>query len=74
MTIHKIISEKGEIPRLCNGGSCPAAILADADTVIVQGYVPSDQERDQLTGPAGESFVKMSRATFEAIARQVLNS
>jgi hypothetical protein len=74
MTIHKIIGEHGEMPQLCNGGSCPAAILADADTVIVQGYIPSEQERSQLTGPAGETFVKMPRATFEAIARQVLNS
>ncbi len=74
MKIQKIIGEKGEMPQFCNGGSCPAAIITDGDDIIVQGYVPSASERGQLSGPAGEDFVKMPRAVFEKIARAVLNS
>ena len=74
MTIHKIFGEKGEMPQLCNGGTCPAAILVEGDEVIIQGYVPSASEREQLTGPAGEDFVKMPRSVFERIARQVLTA
>ena len=72
MKITKIIGENGAIPQLCNNGSCPAAILADNGDVFVQGYVPADGEK--LTAPAGESFVRMPRATFEKIARHVLAS
>jgi hypothetical protein len=39
MTILKIIGEKGELPKLCNGGTCPTAILVEGDQVIIQGYV-----------------------------------
>lgn len=68
-----IISENGALPALCNGGTCPAAILADND-VFVQGFVPAPSEGAALTAPAGEQFVRMPRATFEKIARQVLAS
>ena len=74
MKIHKIIGEKGEMPQLCNGGGCPAAILTDGETVFIQGYVPSATDRSHLSEPAGEDFVKMPRAVFEKIARHVLNA
>lgn len=74
MTIQKIIGEHGEMPQLCNGGTCPSAILTDGDEVIIQGYIPSPRERAHLSGPAGEEFVKMPRSVFDKIARQVLNS
>jgi hypothetical protein len=74
MTIQKIIGENGAMPQLCRGGACPAAILADNGDVFVQGYVPAPAEGAALAAPAGESFVRMSRATFEKIARQVLAS
>ena len=72
MTIQKIIGENGELPKLCNRGSCPAAILADNGDVFVQGFVPAPAENAVLTAPSGESFVRMPRATFDKIARQVL--
>ena len=74
MTIQKIIGEHGEMPQLCNGGTCPSAILVDGDAVIIQGYVPSPDERAQLIKPAGEDFVKMPLAVFERIARHVINA
>ena len=73
MKIQKIIGENGVMPQLCGRGACPAAILADNGDVFVQGYIPAPAEGAQLTAPTGESFVRMSRATFEKIARQVLN-
>jgi hypothetical protein len=72
MTIQKIIGENGALPQLCNGGTCPAAILADNGDVFVQGYTPAPAEGAALTAPAGEGFVRKPRATFEKIARQVL--
>lgn len=61
------------MPQFCNGGGCPAAVVTDGD-IFIQGYVPAAGERGQLSAPSGEEFVKMSRATFEKIARQVLTS
>jgi len=74
MTITKIIGENGPLVQMCNKGACPAALLADNGDIFVQGYVPADGEQRQLTAPSGESFVRMPRATFEKIARQVLAS
>ena len=74
MTIQKIIGENGVLPQLCGNGQCPAAILADNGDVYVQGYIPGPAEGGTLTAPSGESFVRMSRTTFEKIARQVLAS
>ncbi len=74
MKIQKIIGENGTLPVLCNGGTCPAAILADNGDVFVQGYVPAAVEGRELIAPTGESFVRMPRTTFEKIARQVLAS
>jgi hypothetical protein len=74
MKIQKIIGENGTLSKLCNGGTCPAAILADNGDVFVQGFAPAAAESAELTAPAGESFVRMPRATFEKIARQVLAS
>ena len=74
MTIQKIIGEHGTLAQLCNGGACPAAVLTENGDVFVQGYVPEPAESGQLTAPGGEGFVRMPRATFEKIARQVLAS
>ena len=74
MTIQKIIGENGALPQLCKNGACPAAILADNGDVFVQGYTPVASESAALTAPLGEGFVRMPRATFEKIARQVLAS
>ena len=75
MKIQKIIGENGvQSQLLCGNGQCPAAIIADNDNVFVQGYVPAPGESAVLTAPTGESFVRMPRATFEKIARQVLAS
>ena len=72
MKIQTIIGENGKLPQLCNQGACPAAILADNGDVFIQGYVPAPSEEAVLAAPSGESFVRMPRATFEKIARQVL--
>lgn len=74
MTIQKIIGENGTLPQLCASGQCPAAILADNGNVYVQGYALANAEGVTLTAPAGEGFVRMSRETFEKIARQVLGA
>ncbi|HEV2691834.1 MAG TPA: hypothetical protein VG347_02960 [Verrucomicrobiae bacterium] len=74
MKIQKIIGENGTMPQLCGRGACPAAILADNGDVFVQGYIPAADESNTLTAPQGENFVRMSRATFEKIARQVLTA
>jgi hypothetical protein len=74
MTIEKIIGENGILPKLCNRGACPAAILTDNGDVFVQGYAIAPGESAELPAPEGESFVRMSRATFEKIARQVLGA
>lgn len=72
MKITRIIGENGAMPQLCAKSACPAAILADNGDVFVQGFIPAPAEGAELTAPAGEAFVRMSRATFEKIARQVL--
>jgi len=74
MTIQKIIGENGTLPNLCRNGACPAAILAENGDIFLQGYVPASTENAELNAPNGESFVRMPRATFEKIARQVLAS
>jgi hypothetical protein len=74
MKIQKIIGEHGTMPVLCAKGLCPAAILAENGDVFVQGYVPAATESADLSAPSGEGFVRMSRATFEKIARQVLTA
>jgi hypothetical protein len=73
MTIQKIIGENGAMPQLCRGGACPAAVLTEND-VFVQGFTPAPTEGAALAAPLGEGFVRMPRAVFEKIARQVLAS
>jgi hypothetical protein len=73
MTIQKIIGENGALPQLCRGGACPAAVLTEND-VFVQGFIPAPAEGAALSAPVGEGFVRMPRAVFEKIARQVLAS
>ncbi len=72
MKITKIIGENGVLPQLCARGQCPAAILAENGDVFVQGFLPSPSDGAELAAPQGEGFVRMSRATFEKIAQQVL--
>ena len=72
MKITKIIGENGTMLSMCNKGACPAALLTDDGQVLVQGYIPVADET--LIAPGGEAFVRMSRATFEKIARHVLAS
>ena len=74
MKIQTIIGEHGTLPKLCGRGACPAAILTDSGDVFVQGYIPAPAEGAALTAPTGESFVRMPRAVFEKIARQVLDA
>ena len=74
MTIHKIIGPNGVMPELCNGGTCPTALLVDNEDVVIQGYILTSDELAQLKGPAGEGFLKMPRAVFERIAHHVLTS
>ena len=70
MKITTTIGENGVMPQMCGRGACPAAILADNGDVFVQGYTPVAGE--ELPAPPGEGFVRMPRAVFEKIARQVL--
>jgi hypothetical protein len=74
MKIQKIIGENGAMPQLCGKGMCPSAIIVENGDIFVQGYVPAPGESTDLSAPSGESFVRMPRATFEKIARQVLAS
>lgn len=74
MKIQKIIGENGTLPQLCKNSACPAAILADTGDVFVQGFVPDAVDGTQLKAPSGEGFVRIPRATFEKIARQVLSA
>jgi hypothetical protein len=62
------------MPQLCGRAACPSAILTDNGDIFVQGYLPETKESSQLTAPSGEGFVRMSRETFEKIARQMLAS
>ena len=74
MKIQKIIGEHGAMLKMCGKGACPAAIIVENGDLFVQGYMPAPAEAAELTAPSGEGFVRMSRATFEIIARQVLAS
>lgn len=72
MTIQKILGENGTQSELCNGGSCPAAIIAGDGNAYVQGYRLDNEERDHLSAPAGEDFVRIPLATLKKIAAQVV--
>ena len=72
MKITHIIGEQGAMPQQCRNGACPSALLADNGDVFVQGFIPAPSEGAELTAPVGEAFVRMPRAVFEKIARQVL--
>jgi len=74
MTIQKIIGENGVQAELCNGGSCPAAILGDNGDAYVQGYDLKPDEAATLGKPDGESFVRIPLATLKKIAAQVINA
>ena len=71
MTIQKILGENGPQAELCNGGACPAAIIADNGNAYVQGYIPCPEAADVLTAPVGEAFVEIPLATLKKIAAQV---
>lgn len=59
---------------LCNGGSCPAAILTDGENAYVQGYIPNTAEFDHLSSPSGESFVRIPLNVLKKIAAQVIDA
>ena len=71
MTIQKILGENGPQDELCNGGACPAAVVADDGNIYVQGYELSKEAAEALTAPAGESFVGIPIAVAKKIAAQV---
>ncbi|WP_411845618.1 hypothetical protein AAFN60_18545 [Roseibacillus persicicus] len=71
MTIQKIIGENGPQDELCNGGSCPAAVVADDGNIYVQGYLPSPEAAATLIAPIGESFVGIPMDVAKKIAAQV---
>jgi hypothetical protein len=47
MTIRKILGENGPMSELCNGGTCPAAILTDGDNAYIQGYTLEASEKNE---------------------------
>ena len=71
MTIQKILGENGPQQELCNGGSCPAAIVADDGNIYVQGYLPGQDASNVLAAPVGESFVSIPMDVAKKIAAQV---
>ncbi|MGD1978628.1 MAG: hypothetical protein PVJ98_04485 [Akkermansiaceae bacterium] len=71
MTIQKILGENGPQQELCNGGSCPGAIVGDDGNVYVQGYLPSQEASNVLAAPAGESFVSIPMDVAKRIAAQL---
>ena len=73
MTIKTIIGEHGAMPQLCKNGACPAAIVAADGNAYVQGYALAEAEKNELTAPAGEGFVRIPLATLKRIAAQVAN-
>ena len=73
MTIRQIIGENGPQEELCNGGACPAAIIADNGNAYIQGYIPCPEAGDVLIAPAGEAFVEIPMATLKKIAAQVVS-
>ena len=74
MTIRKIIGEHGPLSEICNGGSCPAAILTDGGDAYVQGFELEVSERGALSAPAGESFVRIPLPVLKKIAAQVIDA
>jgi len=74
MTIKTIIGENGPQSEICNGGACPAAIIAVNGDVFVQGYDLEPEEQAALAKPAGESFVRIPLTTLKKIAAQVIES
>lgn len=74
MTIRKILGENGPLSALCNGGTCPAAILTDSDNAYVQGYLLDEAEKGGLSAPSGEDFVRIPLPVLKKIAAQVLDA
>jgi hypothetical protein len=70
MKITRIIGENGQQAALCNGNACPAFIETDDGHVLVQGARLNESERNQLTAPAHEDFVKIPVATLQRIVAQ----
>lgn len=56
------------MPQLCNGGQCPAIIVAEDGNAYVQGLQLAANESSALTAPPGEAFVKMPLATLRKLA------
>lgn len=74
MIIRKILGEHGQISELCNGGTCPAAILTDGDNAYIQGYQLEAAEKECLSAPSGEDFVRIPLPVLKKIAAQVIDA
>lgn len=74
MTIRKILGENGPMTELCNGGSCPSAILTDGETAYVQGYQLDAAEQGALSAPEGEQFVRIPLPVLKRIAAQLIDA
>lgn len=74
MTIQQILGENGPQQAVCNGGNCPAAVIADDGNVYMQGYIPGADAADTLEAPEGEAFVRIPMATLKKIAAQVVEA
>lgn len=74
MTIRKILGENGPQEELCNGGSCPAAILTDGEAAYIQGYELREDEKEHLSAPEGEGFVRIPLLTLKRIAGHVVGA
>jgi len=74
MTIKKILGENGPQQEVCNGGNCPAAVIADDGNAYVQGYIPDAEASNVLEAPTGEAFVRIPMATLRKIAAQVVEA
>lgn len=71
MTIQKILGENGPQEELCNGNSCPAAIIASDGNVYMQGNLISKEANSALSAPQGEGFVSMPIEVAKKIAAQL---
>ena len=53
------------LPRNCNYGACPSILLAEGDSVLVQGARLSSSQRESLPVPDHEDVVRIPKAVFD---------
>jgi hypothetical protein len=53
----------------CNGGTCPTVYASPhlGDDVLVQGYIVSPDEAEQLGVPMGETLVRVPRSMLRDV-------